>query len=92
MARSKTIALSNSVGLNSDRSGRRQATATGRTWADFSSSCVYTNEGGGEKLQEPPLFLQDIPGNRVGRSVHGNDDEADPGCEIAAEVQVGDVN
>ncbi len=30
--------------------------------------------GGGEKLQEPPFFLKNIPGNRVGRPVHGNDD------------------
>ena len=46
----------------------------------------------GKKLQEPPFFLQNIPGNRVGRPVHGNDDESDSGREIAAEVQVGDVN
>ena len=41
---------------------------------------------------KPPFLLQNIPGNRVGRSVHGNDDESDPGREIAADVQVGDVN
>ena len=41
---------------------------------------------------KPPFLLQNIPGNRVGRSVHGNDDESDSGREIAADVQVGDVN